>query len=184
MSRRDTFLGPVLSWWAQSRPRMRLLVGSTVLAVIGLTGLTPNVMFDIALSWPYAALIAAAGWGRSGLGFGPMIALVLFGIAQDITSDAALGVHALVNLLTYGFSVLVSQTFDVQRSQSIAYGLPILSIGLGVSLVWLLASVSSGHAERVLPMFAVFLSTVFIHMIAAPVFDLGIRRGDSAGASI
>ena len=182
MSRRDTFLGPVLSWWAQSRPRMRLFVGAGLVAIIGLTGLTPNVMFDIALSWPYAALIAAAGWGRSGLGFGPMIALVLFGVAQDITSDAALGVHALVNLLTFGFSALVSQTLDTQRSQSMAYGLPILSIGLGVSLVWLLASVSGGHAERVTPMFAVFLSTVFVHMIAAPVFDLGIRRGDAAGA--
>lgn len=184
MSRQDNIFRPVLLWWVRARPRLRLLVGAAIVAVIGLAGLTPNVMFDIALSWPYAALIAAAGWGRSGLGFGPIIALILFGVAQDITSDAALGAHALVNLLAFGFSALVSQTFDSQRSQSMAYGLPILSIGLGVFLVWLLASISGGHAERVTPMLAVFLSTVFVHMIAAPIFDLGIRRSDSTGAAI
>lgn len=176
MSARGGFLEAATAWWASTRARVRLIVGSAIVILIGLAGLTPNVMFDIALSWPYAALIAAAGWGRSGLGFGPMVALIAFGIAQDITSDAALGVHALVNLLTFGFSALVSQTFDIERSQGMAYGLPVVSIGLGVMMIWTLASVSSGFIERVVPMLAVFLSTVLVHIIIGGVFDLGIRR--------
>jgi len=145
-----------------------------LVAAIGLLGLTPNVLFDVALSWPYAALIAAIGWGRSGLGFAPMAVLVVFGFAQDVTASAPLGCFALVNLVAYGAS---AGLFDIERSQGMNYGLPVAILFLGMAMVWLLASFSSNHLARLVPLMSAFLATLFLHMLIAPVFDLGIRRG-------
>ena len=69
--------------WEAARPRLRLLVGALVVLVIGMVGLTPKSFFGVPLAWPYVGLIAAVGWGRSGIAFGPMVLLVLFGFAQD-----------------------------------------------------------------------------------------------------
>jgi len=176
--------GSVSRWWHGSRARVRLVVGVLLVAVIGLTGLTPNVLFGETLSWPYAALIAAVGWGRSGLAFTPMAALLLFGFAQDVTASAPLGCFALVNLAAYGVSSGFSQTFDIERSQGMNYGLPLVILVFGMILVWLLASFSSNHVVRAVPLISAFLATVFLHMLIAPVFDLGIRRGGHAGATL
>lgn len=168
-------------WWQSARARSRLAIGAMIVALVGLAGLTPNVWFDLTLAWPYAALIAAAGWGRSGLAFTPMALLVLFGFAQDVTSSAPMGCFALVNLATYGASAALNQTFDIERSAGMNFGLPIALLILGICLVWLLASFASGHVARVTPLFSAFLSTLVLHLLIAPVFDLGIRRGSHAG---
>ncbi len=183
MTKGIPFFGSVTRWWEGARARVRLAVGAGLVGVLGLTGLTPNVLFDLTLSWPYAALIAAVGWGRSGLAFGPMVMLVLFGFAQDVTASAPLGCFALVNLATYGASAGVSQTFDIERSRGMNYGLPVLMLIMGMVLVWLLASFASAHMVRVIPLISVLLATIFLHMLIAPVFDLGIRRGGSAGVA-
>lgn len=183
MSRKASLFSIITSWWQTARPRLRLAVGAFLLTVIGLAGLTPVVFFSMTMSWPYAALIAAAGWGRSGFGFGPMALLILFGFAQDVTSSAPLGSFALVNLATYGASVGVSQTFEIERSRGMNYGLPMLMLIFGMSLVWILASLAGGHVVRVAPLFSALLATLFLHILIAPVFDLGIRRGTTAGAS-
>lgn len=170
---------PVGDWWQGARARIRLALGALLVAVIGLLGLTPNVLFDVTLSWPYAALIAAVGWGRSGLGFAPMAVLAMFGFAQDVTASAPLGCFALVNLVAYGASAGLSQTFDIERSPGMNHGLPIAILLLGMAMVWLLASFSSNHLARLVPLISAFLATLFLHMLIAPVFDLGIRRGAS-----
>lgn len=182
MKRRTQLLQGVTRWWGGARARLRLAVGFVLVAMIGLGGLTPNVFFGLTLSWPYAALIAAVGWGRSGLAFGPMAALTLFGFAQDVTTSAPLGCFALVNLATYGASASVSQMFDIERSQGMNYGLPILMLVFGMFLVWLLASFATAHVARIAPLFSALLATIFLHMLIAPVFDLGIRRGARATA--
>ncbi len=179
----SALLGSIGRWWQRSRPRVRLMVGMSVLVVIGLTGLTPNVWFGVTISWPYAALIAAAGWGRSGLGFGPMFVLVLFGFAQDVTASAPLGCFALVNLAIFGASATASQTFDIERSRGMNFGLPMAMIALGMSLVWILASFAGGHFVRLLPIISALMATLLLHMLVAPVFDLGVRRGAHAGVS-
>lgn len=170
--------------WAGARPRVRLFIGAIVVAILGLAGLTPHVWFDLTLTWPYAALIAAVGWGRSGLAFTPMALLVMFGIAQDVTSSAPLGCYALVNLVTYGTSAGLSQTFDIERSAGMNFGLPIALMALGMCLVWLLASFAGGYIARIIPLISAFLATLFLHMLIAPVFDLGIRRGSHAGGAV
>lgn len=181
MKRGASALRGVTRWWGDARARLRLVIGFVLVAIIGLAGLTPNVLFGLTLSWPYAALIAAVGWGRSGLAFGPMVLLVLFGFAQDVTTSAPLGCFALVNLATYGASASVSQMFDIERSQGMNYGLPILMLVFGMFLVWMLASFATAHIARIAPLFSALLTTIFLHMIVGPVFDLGIRRG-GAGA--
>lgn len=183
MNRQASFIGAIAGWWQSARPRLRLAVGSVLIAAIGLAGLTPVVFFSMTLSWPFAALIAAAGWGRSGFGFGPMAMLIIFGFAQDVTASAPLGSFALINLATYGASVAVSQTFEIERSRGMNYGLPMLMLVFGMTLVWLLASFAGGHVARIGPLTSALLATIFLHMLIAPVFDLGIRRGNAAGAA-
>ncbi len=149
--------------------------------MIGLTGLTPNVFLGQTLVWPYAALIAAAGWGRSGLAFGPLILLVCFGLAQDVTSGAPIGCFALVNVLVFGASASLSQTFDMERSPGMNFAVPVLAILLGFALVWMVASLSGGHIARIAPLVGAFLATVFVNVIAGRLFDLGVRRGLPGG---
>ncbi|MEO0550679.1 MAG: hypothetical protein AAFZ91_12225 [Pseudomonadota bacterium] len=174
----------VLRWWANARPRLRLVVGSILIGLIGLMGLTPNVFFGAALSWPYMALIAAIGWGRAGLGFSPMLVLIAFGFAQDVTASAPLGSFALVNLATYGITAALYQAFDAERSPGVNYGLPLALLFIGMSFVWLLASLSSNHAVRFSPLLASLLATVFVQMIVAPLFDLGVRARSGQETSL
>ncbi|MDJ0922367.1 MAG: hypothetical protein QNI84_14660 [Henriciella sp.] len=175
MSRAIAPLSMIARWWTKARPRLRLAVGTVLVGIVGLMGLTPNVFFGTTVSWPYMALIAAIGWGRAGLGFSPMLVLILFGFAQDVTASAPLGSFALVNLATYGLKAGLYQAFDAERSPGVSYGLPILILFMGIIIVWLLASLSSNHVVRFMPLFASFLATMFVQMIVAPVFDLGVR---------
>jgi hypothetical protein len=168
--------------WDAARPRLRLAIGALIVALVGLAGLTPKALFGVPLTWPYVSLIAAVGWGRSGLAFGPIILLVLFGFAQD-ASQAPWGSHGLANLLTFGLAVVVSQTFDGDRGSGAGFALPLACLFAGVALVWALASIAVGHAVRVTPMLAAYFATVIIYMLMAPLFDLGIRRGLRGGAA-
>lgn len=166
--------------WENARPRSRLIIGVILVILIGLVGLTPKTLFGMQLSWPYIGLIAAVGWGRSGMAFGPMAFLLVFGFAQD-ASQAPWGSHGLANLLTYGLSAIVSQTADTERSPILSFVLPVVTLFVGITLVWLVASVSSGHVVRVTPMLTAYFATLVAHMLIAPLFDLGVRRGAHAG---
>lgn len=147
-------------------------------------GLTPNVFFGAAVSWPYMALIAAIGWGRAGMGFSPMLILIAFGFAQDVSASAPLGSFALINLATYGITAGLYQAFDAERSPGVNYGLPILLLFIGMVFVWLLASLSSNHVVRFMPLLASLLATLFVQMIVAPLFDLGVRASAGREASL
>jgi len=137
--------------WEGAKPRTRLVIGAVVVLLIGVVGLTPKSVFGMPLAWPYVGLIAAVGWGRSGLAFGPMVFLIFFGFAQDV-SQARL-----------------------------SFGLPVITLFLGMVLVWLAATVSSGHAVRIIPLMTAYFATLIVQMLIAPLFDLGIRRGLSGG---
>lgn len=166
--------------WEGARPRTRLAFGAVFVIVIGMVGLTPKSLFGLPLAWPYLGLIAAVGWGRSGIGFAPMALLLLFGFAQD-ASQAPWGSHGLANLLTYGLAAMVTQMADTERSPILSFVLPVVTLFVGITLVWLVASISSGHVVRVTPLLTAYFATLVVHMVIAPLFDLGIRRG-SAGA--
>ncbi|MEL6258791.1 MAG: hypothetical protein AAFQ67_07025 [Pseudomonadota bacterium] len=166
--------------WDGARPRSRLIIGALAVAIIGLIGLTPKSFFGVPLTWPYVGLIAAVGWGRSGLGFGPMVFLVLFGFAQD-ASQAPWGSHGLANLLTYGVSAMLTQMADTERSPVLGFALPVVTLFFGIAVVWLTASIASGHLVRITPMLAAYLATLLVHMVVAPLFDLKARRRSVGG---
>ncbi|MEM6534898.1 MAG: hypothetical protein AAGA24_05070 [Pseudomonadota bacterium] len=184
MKRLSGVSGTIFRRWDEARPGMRLAIGAAVLAAVGLTGLTPNVVLGQTLVWPYAAMVAAAGWGRSGLAFAPMAALVFFGLAQDVTSGAPIGCFALVNVLIFGASAGLNQMFDADRAGDLGTAVPLICIALGFVLVWLIASLSGGHVAKVLPLVTALVITVLFHIITAPLFDLGIRRGQNAGSAL
>ena len=166
--------------WEGARPRTRLAFGAVFVIVIGMVGLTPKSLFGLPLAWPYLGLIAAVGWGRSGIAFVPMALLLLFGFAQD-ASQAPWGSHGLANLLTYGLAAMVTQMADTERSPILSFFLPVVTLFVGITLVWLVASISSGHAVRVTPLLTAYFATLVVHMVIAPLFDLGIRRGSVGG---
>jgi len=168
--------------WENARPRTRLIVGTIVVAIIGLVGLTPKTFFGVPLAWPYVGLIAAVGWGRSGLGFGPMIFLVAFGFAQD-ASQAPWGSHGLANLLVFGFSAQVSKMVDTERTPLLSFALPVVTLFFGIALVWLTASISSGHLVRITPMLTAYFATLVAHMLISPLFDLRAHRRMTSGVA-
>jgi len=166
--------------WENARPRARLVVGVLLVALIGMVGLTPKSFFGVTLAWPYVGLIAAVGWGRSGMAFGPMVFLLIFGFAQD-ASQAPWGSHGLANLLTYAAAAAVTQMADTERAPMLSFVLPVVTLFLGIALIWLTASISSGHIVRVTPMLTAYFATLVVHMLLAPLFDLGVRRGAAGG---
>ena len=177
--------GNLFSWiarvWSETGPTLRLVLGALVAIVIGLAGLTPKTLFGTELIWPYAAMVAAIGWGRSGLAFRPMAILVLLGIAQDVSADAPLGTFGFINLAAFGLSSFISRVFDRERSPLITTVAPIFIYAAGFGLVWLFASFTSGHIVQVSPLIKAFSVTYILHIVAAPVFDLGRRVGPLAG---
>lgn len=168
--------------WENARPRSRLGVGVCVVILIALVGMTPKSFFGLPLAWPYIALIAATGWGRSGLGFGPMVFLVLFGFAQD-ASQAPWGSHGLANLLTFGMSAMVAQMADTERNPILSFLMPVFTLLFGITLIWMLASVSSGHVVRVTPVLTAYFATLVAHMLISPLFDLNARGSVGNGAT-
>ncbi|MEM9054232.1 MAG: hypothetical protein AAGB16_02805, partial [Pseudomonadota bacterium] len=173
-------LSGLVKWWRKASPDLRLVVGTILVIMIGLAGLTPNY-FGFTLSWPFAALIAAIGWGAGGIAARPMIILILFGFAQDVSMIfAPLGVFALLNLAVFGLSAALYQTFDAERSSGAAMVIPLSCLLAGFSLLWVIASLTNGNAVRLEPVFLSFLSTIALYVLIAPVFDLG-RRPDERG---
>ena len=167
--------------WAEAGPTSRLLAGTLLVIAIGLVGLTPKSVFGTELIWPYAALIAAMGWGRSGLAFRPMIVLMLLGVVQDVTAYAPLGCFGFINLTAFGMSALIHYHFDRDRSPIITTLSPILVYAAGFALVWLFASFNSNHMVQLSPLVSAYAVTYALHIVIAPVFDLGRRAGTMAG---
>lgn len=167
--------------WSEAGPTSRLVVGTLLVAVIGLIGLTPKSVFGTELTWPYAALVAACGWGRSGLGFRPMAILVLLGFAQDVSAYAPLGCFGFINLSAFGLSALVHRSFDRERAPVITTLSPIIIYALAFSLVWLFASFNGNHMVQLTPLVQTFVITYILHIIFAPVFDLGRPAGRLSG---
>lgn len=171
---------PVVSFWENARPDIRLLIGALLVALIGLAGLTPTY-FGVTLSWPFAAFIAATGWGSGGIAMRPMLLLILFGFAQDVSMIfAPLGAFALINVLVFGISAGLHQTFDTDRSGGIAVIIPLVCITSGFVMLWIIASLTTGAPVRVLPLMLSLFSTLAMYVLIAPVFDLG-RRPDERG---
>ncbi|KCZ92856.1 hypothetical protein [Hyphomonas johnsonii] len=169
------------SLWSQTGPTLRLLFGAFAIAAIGLLGLTPKTLFGLSIAWPYAALWGAIGWGRVGLSIRPMVILIVFGLIQDISFNAPLGCFVIVNLIVYGLSAAIAETFDVMNEPLVAVVSPVLLFIAGFLVLWLLASSLEDHAVRATPLFAAFLTTGLIYALGHKVFDLGRAPGQSAG---
>jgi len=180
MSRSENLFQSVISYWARTSVLSRLGLGAVVMICFGLSGLTPDYIFGFEVVWPLMGLVAAAGWGRSGLAFGPLLLLVVFGFAQDI-SQAPWGSHGLANLLTFGFSALVFQTFDADRNPLLKLGLPMLCLTSGVLILWLTASMASGQLARLTSLLAPYLSSLLCLYLMLPLFSLGERHGLRSG---
>jgi len=180
MSSGWAFLDPVRTFWERARPDIRLLIGVLLVTLIGIAGLTPTY-FGMTLSWPFAAFIAAIGWGSGGIAMRPMLSLILFGFAQDVSMIfAPLGVFALLNILVFGLSAGLHQAFDTDRSGGVAVLIPVVCLIGGFSMLWIIASLTNGAAIRVMPVLLSLFSTLTLYILIAPVFDLG-RRPDERG---
>lgn len=173
--RGSPFFSSLVRLWREAGPTSRLVVGTLIVIIIGVVGLTPKTLFGTELVWPYAALVAAIGWGRSGVAFRPMALLVFLGIAQDVSAYAPLGCFGFINLAVFGLSATVSRAFDRERAPIISTVAPVVLYAFAFSLVWLLASFASGHAVQISPLITTFAVTYLLHMLIAPVFDLGRR---------
>lgn len=169
--------------WSQAGPTPRLIFGAAIIAIVGVLGMTPKALFGIPLAWPFAALWGAIGWGRAGLSLRPMILLVIFGLMQDIVSNAPLGCFAMINLLIYGMSAGIADQTDGMRDTLVAVMGPIVLLVIAFLLVWGFASITSDHLVRSWPLLASFITTGLIYAIAARMYDLGRRPGESPGGN-
>ena len=94
-----------------------------------------------------------------------------------------MGSHGLANLLIFGLSAMVHQMFDTERTPFLSFILPVVTLFSGIALIWIVASISSGHIVRVTPLLTAYFATLVVHMLIAPLFDLGAQRTVSGGSS-
>ncbi len=167
--------------WAKTGPTPRLLFGAFVIAVVGLFGLTPKDLFGLSFVWPHAALWGAVGWGRVGLSVRPMILLIAFGLMQDVTFHAPFGCFVVLNLMVYGGSAMIAETFDVMNEPLIALVSPVLLLSGACLLLWFMASTLEDHPVKILPLVAAFLTTGVLYSLVHRAFDLGRRPGALEG---
>ena len=173
--------GSLAQSWARTAAPWRLVFGCGLIILIGLAGLTPKLFFGVEIAWPLLGLIAATGWGRSGMALAPLMLLIVLGFAHDV-SQAPWGSYGLANLLTFGFAAFVFQTFEIDRNPALNLSMPFICITFGGLLLWVIASVSIGHPARITPLIAAFFTTVLTQIVLAPIFDLGTRHGLKSGA--
>ena len=93
---------------------------------------------------------------------------------------APLGVFALINVIVFGISAGLHQTFDTDRSGGMAAIIPLVCITSGFVMLWIIASLTTGAPVRVLPLILSLFSTLAMYVLIASVFDLG-RRPDERG---
>ncbi|MEZ5953115.1 MAG: hypothetical protein R3C13_02300 [Hyphomonas sp.] len=167
--------------WSKAGPTPRLMLGSLVIAAVGLFGLTRNDIFGMSFAWPHAALWGAIGWGRVGLSIRPMLILIAFGLIQDVTFHAPFGCFEVVNLLTYAGSTAIASQFDVTSEPLIAIVATVLLFSGAFLLLWLMASTLEDHPVRILPLVASMLTTGALYALIQRVFDLGRRPGELSG---
>lgn len=169
--------------WAAAGPTGRMVFGAFVIMTIGILGLTPKTIFGVSVIWPYAALWGAIGWGRVGLSLRPMLLLIAFGLAQDISLNAPLGCFVIVNLATYGLSAAMADAFDTSNDPILGVVAPTVLLLIAFVLVWALASLLQEHAVRVVPLGRSLIVTGLGFAISQKFFNLGRAPGMPMGAS-
>lgn len=169
------------SIWSQMAPSARLAFGAFFIALCGAIGMLPREFFGMSIAWPYAALWGAMGWGRVGLSLRPMMLLLLFGLMQDIVSNAPLGCFAVINLVVYGLSAFIADQTDGMRDALVAAIGPAVMLAAALLMVWIFASVTSNHLVRSSPILMSILSTGVVYLLAYRMFDLGRRPGEPPG---
>ena len=111
------------------------------------------------------------------------VVLVIFGLMQDIISNAPLGCFALINLLVYGLSAGIADQTDGMRDALVAVVGPAVLLIVAFLLIWGFASITSDHLVRSWPLFTNFFMTGLIYSFANQMFDLGRRPGESPGGN-
>lgn len=167
--------------WSSAGPTARLLFGAFVIMTIGVLGLTPKTVFGLSIIWPYAALWGAIGWGRVGLSLRPMLLLIAFGLAQDISLNAPLGCFVIVNLSVYGLSTAVADALDTTNDPVLGVVAPTALLLIAFVLVWALASLLQEHPVRVVPLIKTLLITGVGFAVFQKVFNLGRVPGSIMG---
>lgn len=180
MARSDRF-GQPQGIWERISPDMRLAIGATIIALIGLFGQTPKSIFGLDIIWPHAALLGAAGWGLSGHRFRPIFVLIILGLAQDISFEANLGCFVIVNLVTYGLTAYAAEIYDAGNDPIIRAIIPVFSIAIGFLILWIIASVTSGQVAALRTLVGAFAMTLGLHFLLRRFFDLGVRAGEHIG---
>ena len=132
------------SLWSQTAPSARLAFGAFFIVLTGAIGMLPREIFGIAIAWPFAALWGAMGWGKVGLAIRPMILLLLFGLMQDIVSNAPLGCFAVINLAVYGLSAGFTQQTDGMRDAFVAVLGPVVMLLVALLFVSITRLAQSG----------------------------------------
>ncbi len=169
--------------WSQTGPSGRLAFGAAVISVVSLIGLTPRSLLGVEIPWPYAALWGAIGWARVGLSIRPILILSIFGVMQDIITNAPMGVFATINLTVYGLSALIARHTDGMKDAAVAVLAPAVLLLLAFMAVWSFASLTGGRSVPAGPIFTVMLVTGGIYALTAEIFNLGRRPGEAPGAS-
>ncbi|MFN7055589.1 hypothetical protein [Hyphomonas sp.] len=171
------------SIWSGLAPSARLAFGAFFIALAGTIGMLPRELFGVTIAWPYAALWGAMGWGRAGLSVRPMVLLLLFGLMQDIVSNAPLGCFAVINLAVYGLSAFITEQTDGMRDALVAAAGPVFMLAAAFLMVWVFASVTTNQPVRSSPILMSVATTGVFYLAAWRMFDLGRRPGERPGQS-
>lgn len=169
------------SIWSQMAPSARLAFGAFFIVLTGAIGMLPRQIFGIDIAWPLAALWGAMGWGKVGLSIRPMVLLLLFGLMQDIVSNAPLGCFAIINLAVYGLSAGIAEQTDGMRDVLVAAIGPLVMLSVAFLLIWVFASVTSDHLVRTGPILWSIITTGFVYLAIWRMFDLARRPGEAPG---
>jgi len=135
----------IVRTWQRMGPSSRLAVGALLMVAVWWFGLRGASLFGIAPPWPMVTLCAAVGWGRVGLAIRPMLDLVVLGLLQDVSAAAPFGSYAIVGLATYGFHAAVGSAVDFDRDPILSSVRPFVSLGVGMALLWFVASNAAGY---------------------------------------
>lgn len=167
--------------WQRTGSGARLTVGVLICLAVMLLGVRPVEVFGLTIPWPYASLWAAVGWAGAGLSARPMLPLVILGLVQDALLNAPLGCLVIVNLITFGLHAGLMGLIGSERDAFASRVLPPMTLAVGATMVWIVATGVVTHPVRLAPILLSYLATVVGFLILRPLFNPGMDRALSGG---
>ncbi|KAF0186259.1 MAG: Cell shape determining protein MreD [Hyphomonadaceae bacterium] len=143
------------------------LIGATIVIAVQVLVLMPLNLGFLGSPWPYAIIWAIAGWSVLGPDWRIGGLIFLLGLLSDAICGTYIGTNALIYLLSYGATLLISKTLGFSAKGELSESVVIIGFYIVSAL---LTGLIIGTIPNLLRMLVPALLTIALYPLIARFF--------------